>query len=113
MVLSDTVPQLAQAFLGITITRTQALLGVTSFALLPLFLLEGLSKLAPFSLVGIIGMAYTVAAMAMFCSLAASMLKLQNEVPWAAAAAAAATGLTGLAMGIIGTMQAIKSMQAA
>jgi amino acid permease len=64
MILSDTIPQLAQAFLGVTLTRTQALIGVTCLALLPLCLSKELSKLAPFSLVGIIGMMYTVVAMA-------------------------------------------------
>jgi amino acid permease len=63
MILSDTVPQLAQAFWGITLTRTNALIGVTTLVLLPLCLSKELSKLAPFSLVGIIGMIYTVVAM--------------------------------------------------
>lgn len=64
MILSDTLPQLASAFLGVTITRTQALLGVTMLALLPLCSLKDLSKLAPFSLLGISGMIYTALAMA-------------------------------------------------
>jgi hypothetical protein len=43
----------------------------------------------------------------MFCSLAKKDVSLQKEVKWATA-----TGLTGLTMGIIGTVRAIKSMQA-
>ena len=62
MILSDTIPQLMSA-IGMTLSRTQALLGVTSLVLLPLCLLRSMSKLAPFSLVGIFGMLYTVVAM--------------------------------------------------
>jgi amino acid permease len=65
MILSDTLPSLASSFLGYTITRTQALLGVTLVALLPLCLMKSLKALAPFSLVGIIGMIYTSCAMAL------------------------------------------------
>jgi hypothetical protein len=43
----------------------------------------------------------------MFCSIAKKNASLQKEVKWATA-----TGLTGLTMGIIGTVRAIKSMQA-
>jgi amino acid permease len=64
MILSDTIPQLAIALTGKVITRTQALLSVTSFALLPLCLMKNLKSLGPFSLVGIIGMFYTTFAMA-------------------------------------------------
>ena len=65
MILSDTLPSIASSFLGYTITRTQALLGVTLVALLPLCLMKSLKSLAPFSLVGIIGMIYTSCAMAL------------------------------------------------
>jgi amino acid permease len=65
MILSDTLPALASAFLGYdSLTRTQALLGVTVVALLPLCLMKSLKSLAPFSLVGIMGMIYTSCAMA-------------------------------------------------
>jgi amino acid permease len=63
MILSVTLPSLATAFLGVEITRPQALLGVTTFALLPLCLLKSLKALGPFSLVGIMGMFYTCIAM--------------------------------------------------
>lgn len=63
MILSVTLPSLASSFLGIVISRTQALIGVTVFALLPLCLMKSLKSLGPFSLVGILGMIYTSVAM--------------------------------------------------
>jgi amino acid permease len=62
MILADTFTSLLSG-VGIAVTRTQSLLGVTSVVLLPLCLLKNLSSLAPFSLVGIIGMLYTTLAM--------------------------------------------------
>jgi amino acid permease len=62
MILADTIKNLA-ASTGLAITRTQALLGVTGVVLLPLCLLKNLASLAPFSLVGIMGMLYTMLAM--------------------------------------------------
>jgi amino acid permease len=65
MILSDTIPTLISAFTPYKgVTRTQALLGVTVVALLPLCLTKSLKALGPFSLVGIIGMIYTSLAMA-------------------------------------------------
>ena len=64
MILADTVVNL-MASIGIAVTRTQSLLGVTGVVLLPLCLLKNLSSLAPFSLVGIVGMLYTTLAMAL------------------------------------------------
>jgi amino acid permease len=61
MVLADTFKDLLAA-LGIFVTRSNALLGLTSLVLLPLCLVKNLSSLAPFSLVGIMGMAYTSVA---------------------------------------------------
>jgi len=63
MILADTIMNLL-ASVGIAATRTQSLLGVTGVVLLPLCLMKNLSSLAPFSLVGIIGMLYTTLAMA-------------------------------------------------
>jgi amino acid permease len=63
MILSDTLPQLLES-VGQTLTRTQALVSITSCVLLPLCLLKELKSLAPFSLVGISGMIYTTFAMA-------------------------------------------------
>ena len=63
MILADTITNLL-ASLGIAATRTQSLMGVTGVVLLPLCLMKNLSSLAPFSLVGIIGMLYTTFAMA-------------------------------------------------
>lgn len=63
MILADTFASLLAA-MGIAVTRTQSLIGVTGAFLLPLCLLKNLSSLAPFSLVGIMGMLYTTIAMA-------------------------------------------------
>jgi amino acid permease len=63
MILADTFQRLAVTAGIATITRTQALLGVTGVVLLPLCLLKNLNSLAPFSLVGIAGMLYTTLAM--------------------------------------------------
>jgi len=62
MILADTFGSLC-ASVGLTLTRSQTLLSVTSLFLLPLCLKKDLSSLAPFSLLGILGMAYTAAAM--------------------------------------------------
>jgi amino acid permease len=62
MILSDTLVNLL-ASAGVAATRTQCLLGVTATVLTPLCLLKNLNSLAPFSLVGIIGMLYTTVAM--------------------------------------------------
>lgn len=63
MILADTISNIL-ASVGIAATRTQSLLGVTGVVLLPLCLMKNLTSLAPFSLVGIIGMLYTTLAMA-------------------------------------------------
>jgi amino acid permease len=64
MILSDTIPQLLVSVGMLGVSRTQALLGITTTVLLPLCLLKELKSLAPFSLVGICGMVYTTLAMA-------------------------------------------------
>mmetsp|Transcript_9316 Transcript_9316/g.11550 ORF Transcript_9316/g.11550 Transcript_9316/m.11550 type:complete len:489 (-) Transcript_9316:83-1549(-) len=61
MILADTTKNLL-ATMGILATRTQSLLGLTGTVLLPLCLIKNLSSLAPFSLLGIMGMAYTSVA---------------------------------------------------
>ena len=63
MILADTGKALATTA-GFAITRTQSLLGVTLSALLPLCWMKNLSSLAPFSLLGSLGMVYTTLAMA-------------------------------------------------
>jgi hypothetical protein len=63
MILADTFQNLL-ATIGIQLTREQTLFGVTGLVLVPLCLLKDLSSLAPFSLLGIMGMAYTAIAMA-------------------------------------------------
>jgi amino acid permease len=63
MILADTFQRLAVTAGIASLTRTQALLGVTGVVLLPLCLLKNLNSLAPFSLVGIAGMLYTTLAM--------------------------------------------------
>eukprot|EP00804_Cyclotella_cryptica_P021245 CCRYP_001528-RF/>CCRYP_001528-RF protein AED:0.06 eAED:0.06 QI:1223/0.5/0.4/1/0.75/0.6/5/238/322 len=64
MILADTIRALFMTATGMEVTRTVALLGITSTTLLPLCLLKNLSSLAPFSLVGVAGMFYTAVAMA-------------------------------------------------
>lgn len=61
MILTDTFKNLLSSA-GINISREKALFGVT-MVILPLCLLKDLSSLAPFSLLGIIGMLYTTVAM--------------------------------------------------
>ena len=64
MILADTGTALAETA-GFATTRTAALLGITSFILLPLCWLKNLASLAPFSLIGSLGMVYTALAMGM------------------------------------------------
>ena len=64
MILADTFKSLF-ATVGLSVTRTQTLLGVTGVCLFPLCLLKNLSSLAPFSLLGTVGMVYTMLAMAL------------------------------------------------
>ena len=63
MILADTFQNLLST-VGVSLTRTQTLFAVTGIVLTPLCLLKDLSSLAPFSLLGIMGMAYTTIAMA-------------------------------------------------
>lgn len=63
MILADTTTSLVQTA-GYTVGRTPALLAVTSTLLLPLCWMKNLSSLAPFSLLGSLGMCYTAIAMA-------------------------------------------------
>jgi len=62
MILADTF-QAIFATVGFNLSRSNTLLGITSVVLLPLCLLKNLSSLAPFSLLGIVGMVYTAFAM--------------------------------------------------
>jgi amino acid permease len=62
MILGDTFLSLL-ATAGITATKVPVTLILTSTVLLPLCLLKNLSSLAPFSLVGSLGMVYTAIAM--------------------------------------------------
>jgi len=64
MILADTFQALFQT-LGYQFSRTNVLLGITSTCILPLCLKKDLASLAPFSLLGIIGMVYTTLAMAL------------------------------------------------
>jgi amino acid permease len=63
MILGESFQSLALSAGFIDVTRTDALLAVTLTALVPLCLLKDLSSLAPFSFAGILGFAYTGAAM--------------------------------------------------
>lgn len=62
MILADTFKAIF-ATVGLNVSRSNTLLGITSVILLPLCLLKNLSALAPFSLLGIMGMVYTAFAM--------------------------------------------------
>jgi amino acid permease len=59
MILADSFHALGIAAGLVDMSRTQALLSITVGALLPLCLLKDLTALTPFSLLGIIGMAFT------------------------------------------------------
>jgi len=63
MILTDTISQLFESY-GTMVQRSPTLVAITILLLLPLCLLKNLSSLAPFSLLGIVGMAYTCIAMA-------------------------------------------------
>jgi len=63
MILGDTFRSLF-ATVGIHLTRSSTVLGVTGTIILPLCMLKNLASLAPFSLLGVIGMGYTSVAMA-------------------------------------------------
>jgi len=62
MVLGDTFKSLTST-VGLNISREKCMIGLTLTVILPLCLLKNLSSLAPFSLLGIIGMLYTALAM--------------------------------------------------
>lgn len=63
MILADTFRSLF-ATAGLSLTRSTTLLLITSVVILPLCLLKNLASLAPFSLLGVVGMGYTAFAMA-------------------------------------------------
>ena len=62
MILGDTFQSLFMTA-GISLSKVTVLTAITSFVLLPLCLLKNLSSLAPFSLLGSLGMIYTCFAM--------------------------------------------------
>mmetsp|Transcript_17125 Transcript_17125/g.22280 ORF Transcript_17125/g.22280 Transcript_17125/m.22280 type:complete len:501 (+) Transcript_17125:130-1632(+) len=62
MILKDTFYSLVVAA-GYNFSKTTVLLGITSTMLFPLCLMKNLSSLAPFSLLGSLGMVYTAVAM--------------------------------------------------
>jgi len=66
MILADTFKNLLSGF-GLEISRQNVLFLVTIVVLIPLCLMKNLSSLAPFSLLGIMGMAFTIFAMAIRC----------------------------------------------
>lgn len=63
MILRDTIPALAESLLGVVLPKEATLVTFTGMVLLPLCLMRTLSKLAPFSLLGILGMVYTCTIM--------------------------------------------------
>jgi len=62
MILKDTFSSLLLAA-GYNVSKTIVLLGITTTILLPLCLMKNLASLAPFSLLGSLGMLYTAVAM--------------------------------------------------
>lgn len=64
MILGDTFQSLAMSAGLHSVSKTVTLTAVTTCLLLPLCLLKNLSSLAPFSLLGTLGMVYTAMAMA-------------------------------------------------
>jgi amino acid permease len=64
MILGDTFQSIAFSTTGYKISKTTVLMVITSVVLLPLCLLKNLGSLAPFSLLGSLGMVYTAGAMA-------------------------------------------------
>lgn len=66
MVLADSFKDLLVAT-GANASRSTTLLVLSSLVLLPLCLIQNLSSLAPFSLVGLMGIAYTTIAIAVRC----------------------------------------------
>lgn len=62
MILADTFTSLFQSA-GYTFARNNVLMGLTGTVLLPLCLLKDLKSLAPFSLLGVAGMAFTTLIM--------------------------------------------------
>ena len=62
MILADTFKAIF-ATAGLGLSRSNTLISITTLILLPLCLLKNLSSLAPFSLLGTFGMAYTAVAM--------------------------------------------------
>ena len=62
MILKDTFHSLILAA-GYSFSKSTVLVGITSLVLLPLCLMKNLSSLAPFSLLGSLGMLYTAVAM--------------------------------------------------
>jgi amino acid permease len=63
MILADTSKDLLITATGIELGRASALVLLTSTVLLPLCMLKDLAALAPFSLLGILGIGFTVCAM--------------------------------------------------
>jgi amino acid permease len=74
MILGDTFVSLLMTA-GVTAAKVPTLVAVTAGILLPLCLLKNLASLAPFSLVGSLGMIYTAVAMCKFYPL----LVFQND----------------------------------
>ena len=62
IVLADMLPQVSASFLNIHIARSHALLGISATTILPLCLMRSMSALAPFSLVGSLGMVFSALA---------------------------------------------------
>ena len=63
MILGSTFQSIIASFTGTTYTTWLVLPTITAGVLLPLCLLKNLSSLAPFSLLGSLGMLYTAIAM--------------------------------------------------
>ena len=66
-VLSETVPAILKSTFGVAVSNVQALVATTVVVLLPLCLQKELSRLAPFSMVGVMGSLYTSAVILVRC----------------------------------------------
>jgi hypothetical protein len=97
MILGDTFSSLAVTA-GFAVSKQVTLIGVTGALLLPLCLLKDLSSLAPFSLLGSLGMVYTATAMAIryFGKAYVGSGQFAKDLPMAMRPAFGTIGATGI-----------------
>jgi amino acid permease len=96
MVLTETTVKLATGFAGVTMSKPQALASLMLTILLPLCRLKELKKLAPFAMMGIGAIMFTVFAMGLRYAQGAYALGGKFFVKGAAAPAFGAVGASGI-----------------